>query len=505
MTINPLIPGSINALRDGSRFRESRLILNDLQRQMATGKLADTFGGLGSGRGLSLDVRAKLSAIAGFKTTIQNAETRLSFMNLSLQQLAKNASEAKADIPPVTNFALGADGRTSGQLVAEDRLKQSIDQLNAELNGRYLFSGRSSDVKPVVDYDLMMNGDGVRAGLKQMIVERKAADLGTDGMGRLTLGVAGTTVTLSDVAALPYGFDVGGASSNSANITATYNAGPPGVASFDVTAQPTDGQTVSVRLDLPDGTSETITLTARATPDPASTEDFFQIGASPAATAANLEAALRVSVERKAQTALSASSAQVAATDFFNGSTTNPPLRVPGPPFDTAVAAPAPGTATDTVIWYQGDDQAASARQTAPVRIDDTHSVGIGAQANEQGIRSVLTQFAVLAAETFSETSTTDRERFDELGSRVRSNLSTPPAAQGVEYIVVEFANASVAINAAKERQNAREAMLTTTLDGVENAQIEEVAARILAMQTRLEASYQVTSILSRLSLTNFL
>ena len=59
MTINPLIPGFQEARRNGDLFTQMRTSLNNLQRQMASGKRADTFGGLGFDRRVSLDFRAE--------------------------------------------------------------------------------------------------------------------------------------------------------------------------------------------------------------------------------------------------------------------------------------------------------------------------------------------------------------------------------------------------------------------------------------------------------------
>lgn len=505
MPINPFVPGSVASSITGSRFAAARQQLNELQRQMATGKIADSYGGLGLERRTSLSARAKLSTLEGFGNSIQDAQLRLRFMMQSLEGLARNVSQGKSDTPPMDNFQLGPDGRTNGQLVAEERLKQSIDQLNTEVNGRYLFSGRSSDVKPVENFDLIMNGDGARAGLRQLIAERTAADLGAAGLGRLTLGTAGSTVTLADTAGLPYGFKVGGGYGNGTNITSTYTAGAPASIAFNVATQPVDGEKLTVQLTLPDGSTETVELVARTTLIPGSTEDAFQIGASTAATAANLQATMNTAVSRTAQTALAAASAQVASNDFFDGSNSNPPLRVPGPPFNTAVAAPAPGTMANTVIWYMGDDTAASARATAPVRIDESQSVGIGSQANELGIRRALAQFAAVAAQTFSPADPNAKARYEEMGSRARANLANPAGGQSVQYIVIEFGNASATINNARERHTARQALLRDALGKVEDASIEQVAAAILSLQTRLQASYQTTSILSRLSLTNYL
>ncbi|MGI0490130.1 hypothetical protein ACN4EK_32600 [Pantanalinema rosaneae CENA516] len=57
----------------------------------------------------------------------------------------------------------------------------------------------------------------------------------------------------------------------------------------------------------------------------------------------------------------------------------------------------------------------------------------------------------------------------------------------------------------AVERHKASEAILRDQLGGIEEAPMEEVAAKLLALQNRLQASYQTTSLLARLSLVNYL
>jgi flagellin-like hook-associated protein FlgL len=83
-------------------------------------------------------------------------------------------------------------------------------------------------------------------------------------------------------------------------------------------------------------------------------------------------------------------------------------------------------------------------------------------------------------------------------------NLSDT-GVNAIKDINIEFGQASSAINSASERQSAQRNLLQEALADVEDANIEEVAASILALQTRLQATYQTTSIISQLSLTNFL
>jgi hypothetical protein len=60
-------------------------------------------------------------------------------------------------------------------------------------------------------------------------------------------------------------------------------------------------------------------------------------------------------------------------------------------------------------------------------------------------------------------------------------------------------------MDGAKERHRTASSLLQDTLDGVEQASTEETAATMLNLQTRLQASYQTTSMLSQLSLVNYL
>ena len=141
---------------------------------------------------------------------------------------------------------------------------------------------------------------------------------------------------------------------------------------------------MSFTFNLPDGTSETVQLTASsAVPTP---DGSFAIGATPAATAANLNAALTSSVGTLAKTSLVGASAIRATHDFFD----QPPQRVDvTPPATLATATAAVNrTAVDTVQWYTGDAGAGSARVTSTVRVDPSVTVSPW-YARERGRLSV--------------------------------------------------------------------------------------------------------------------
>jgi flagellin-like hook-associated protein FlgL len=62
-----------------------------------------------------------------------------------------------------------------------------------------------------------------------------------------------------------------------------------------------------------------------------------------------------------------------------------------------------------------------------------------------------------------------------------------------------------VTISAAKTRHQQQNAALSDYLQQIEGVSNEEVGAQILTLQTRLQASMQVTSMLYQTSLVNYM
>jgi flagellar hook-associated protein 3 FlgL len=74
-----------------------------------------------------------------------------------------------------------------------------------------------------------------------------------------------------------------------------------------------------------------------------------------------------------------------------------------------------------------------------------------------------------------------------------------------IEMIAVELGLAKATTGAVAERHTAHKAQLSNMLQDIEEAPTEVVAMEILALKTRLEASYQTTAMLGQLSLVNYL
>jgi flagellar hook-associated protein 3 FlgL len=480
-----------------------RAQFDDLQRQLSTGQKSADYAGLGLGRGVTVSLNAQLAAIGSYDDTISNVTTRISLMNTALGQMSDLSGTVKAAMTQAN--ATGGSGFSSiAQQTAQSSLGQLIGLLNSQAGGRYLFSGTATDQPAVDTLDHILNGNGAQAGLKQLIAERNQADLGADGVGRLVISQpTATSVSLAEDAASPFGFKLASVSSSLTGATVSGPSGSPAALSVDFSGgNPNDGDAITVRFNLPDGTTQTLTLTATNASPPGVNQ--FSIGATPAATAANLQSALNTSIGKLAATSLTAASAVAASNDFFDADSNNPPQRVAGPPFASATAMTA-GSAADTVIWYTGEAGSGSARDTATARIDPSMTVSYGARANEDGIRALVQNFATLAAVTVSPSDPNATDLNAALSQRLTANLNGSGGSQTIQDIQTALAGAQSTIAATQSRHQQAAAQLNDYLQQIEGVSNEEVGSEILALQTRMQASMQTTAILFQTSLVNYL
>ncbi|MGX7704875.1 hypothetical protein [Methylobacterium sp. Gmos1] len=604
MTIAPFAAGTAAADLNTQRLVAMKTTLGTLSNQIGSGRNAETYGGLGTGRTQSLSAHAQISALDGYIAASGTGATRVALASASVQQIATLGSAAWNSLVSART-GTGTTARSTLQQDAAGNLGGALDALNQGTGGQYILGGRVTDRPPVESAARILDGDPASGldGVRTVIAERQAADLGagTPKTGRLDLTGTGASVSLSESASpgvrTNFGFTIAKAvSSNPDGLAVAFQAGAPATAALSFASQPKDGDIVRVSVQNADGSQSFVDLTARAAGQggegtftigadaaasaqnltaalgartvtgvqsasppgasaalsggtPAATTvtvgsglqagdsvqitvglrdgtaktislkavadgsasaagtaaGTFAIGASPDDTAANLKAALATALDASAGTDLAASSAARAASDFFSGSS-SPGLS------PRRVATDAAGTATGyladpsgrTLIWYKGDDTSADPRQTATVPVSGDRSVAIGVQANESAFRGTLSGLAVLATTPFDETDT-DNSRFEAYSTRVQTLLKPADGQPSVEGIASELSLASAQIDTQTSQNKATKAVLQKTVDGVESVSTEEAASKLLTLQTQLQASYQATSMLSKLTLTSYL
>lgn len=472
-----------------------------LQVQLATGQKAQDLAGLGANRYVDLSIRNRLGKIEGYTNNIDMVSMRLGLMEQVVTQLDKLESETRGNMMRSVYGTSNINFGTAPSL-AGTRLADVLTLLNTDADGRYLFAGANADARPVEGMNAILEGSGGKAGFRQIAAERQAADVG-DGMGRLGSTTAGATVTLAEDGDHPFGFKLSTATaSNLASVTPTLTAGPPASAAIAFTAQPAAGDSVTLGLKLPDGSEATVRLTATTNDPPGAGE--FLIGADADATAANFETALDGALTKLAGTELVAASNFAAAENFFNGNG-EPILRVAGPGFATATSL-VNADPTTTVSWYKGSSNA-DPRGSVSSRIDEASVVRYGAQANESGMVSLVRTLAVQAIQTFPTGDATATGRYDAIATRSNDMLSESRNSEpgSIEMVTVELGMARATSARIAEGHKSYKAQLDNMLSDIETVSKEDVAMEILALQTRLQASYQATSMIAQLSLVNYL
>ncbi|MDP2778994.1 hypothetical protein [Devosia sp.] len=358
----------------------------DLQMQLGTGMKTSTLAGMGRDLPLSLSVRSRLGKIEGFAANIATVDLRLSFLDKTMTRLQKIESEGRN---ATVQGQYGTNNINMATLpsLSKARLDEIVTLLNSDVAGRYLFGGTNTDSAPVPDTNVLLDGQGGKAGFKTVLNERKAADAGLDGQGRLgsTLLVGDpaipgpateSVVTLTEDGVHPFGFKLSNISTTASATALSYTTpvvtNPPTAKSLSVTFEPDpaeqiqSGQTVTLGFTLPDGSETQITLRATTAAESNGGVDEFIIGADSGETAANFQAALNAKLVAVGETELAGASNFAAAENFFNGAG-EPVLRVDGDPATATALRVADHT--DTVMWYQGQSPAVAAEGLGRMQI----------------------------------------------------------------------------------------------------------------------------------------
>ena len=329
-------------------------------------------------------------------------------------------------------------------------------------------------------------------------------------LGRLTAGTVAApndnTVRLEEqTPPTIFGYKLASASTTSSKINVSAVAGNPANMSVEFMGNPRAGESVTINLKMPDGTSKPIVLEA-VSRQPVNGQ--FVIGADAKETAANFEAALKLKLDQTSKTDLTAASAYAAADDFFTTDGVARRIDLSGGDPATATVFANAGT-RETVKWYTGEvsNTGDNPRRSATAQVDDSTKVGYGVRANETGLREMVKTLAAMASQEYDINDVTSKPRFSAMVERQMASTSsaTATAKGSIEQIGLELGVVRATVGGAKERNTAASGQLATLLSDVETVGMEETAMQLLALKTRLEASYQATSSVAQLSLVNYL
>ncbi len=488
--------------------------LTEKTTQLATGKVGTTYGDIGDRRLLDIQLTQRVSMIETYEQTITVANLHLQTATMSLERLEDIRQDAKSALD-TNDFIIQDDGQTQTQSRAELLLNETLNILNTEIAGYYVFGGTDAVNDPVTAIDTILDGADGLSGLRDYMSEFAAANLGSSNTGRMTTSALTTnfagpiptdsTFTIAEDGAHDFGFDISAVTSTLSNVAVTgpLAADPD---SFDVqfTGQPTLGETISVELTLPPDHTESITIefTASVTDEE---EGTFAIGADLEETAQNLRDALAAEIEKQAQTTLRAVSDQWASDEFFGTYNGEEPQRVDGPPYDTATALIAGGSTT--VEWYTGRNTSTTDPRTDKnAVIDNNLTVNYGVRANEDPLKELVQSLAAFVAADFSGNTQTDKEYYNALSADLRTMLQPPGVGQsGIVDIATDIAITQRTVSLTEDRHVQMKNSYEGTIADIEGIDKDRVAAEILTLQNNIEVSYRASSIIFNLKLSDYL
>lgn len=180
----------------------SKQRLNTLTAQVASGHVADSYGGLGAAAQTALDLQPQIARLGTLQTNIDAATGRMGVTQTAMTRLASIASQFYAQTDTLSG--LGAGNVDSVAAAARAALREIAGLLDSKDGTVYVFGGTNSATAPVPNPDAILS-----SGFATQV---SAAVVG--------LSVNGAAATAASTLAT--------ASSDAAGTTPF--AGPPGVA-----------------------------------------------------------------------------------------------------------------------------------------------------------------------------------------------------------------------------------------------------------------------------------
>lgn len=181
----------------GSVLSQAGLVrdkLDVLTRQASTGRVADSYGGLGAGAATSLSLRPAITRIAAWQANIGAVQGRMDVAQASLEQIGAIASEFRARTADLNG--LSATMVDSVAAAAREALRSVAGLLNARHGDQYVFAGQDSANPPVPDAESILSS-GFFTGIS-------AAVAGLGGGAAAVIAATMATATSNDPAVSPF-------------------------------------------------------------------------------------------------------------------------------------------------------------------------------------------------------------------------------------------------------------------------------------------------------------
>ena len=185
------VGGSLGvAIADSATIRAQ---LNTLTTQAGSGRVSDSFAGLGSGAATSLALAPAIASNTAQQSAIDTATGRMSIAQTALTQISAIASTFYASTDTLNG--LNSSNVTSVAANARAALSQVASLLDTTDGGVYVFAGQDSANPPVPDPDALANSGFATAiaGAVSGLASNGAAATATATLAIAVSNAAGTS------------------------------------------------------------------------------------------------------------------------------------------------------------------------------------------------------------------------------------------------------------------------------------------------------------------------
>ncbi len=139
--------GLLSTLAQDSAAIQSQLSV--ATQQAATGKVSNTYAGLGAAARVSLDLRPQIAHQTTWSANIDAVSARLSVTQSALTAINQVAADFYAKMPSLNGLMAGAGAAVAAQ--ARTALEQVAGLLNSKVGDTYVFAGQDTANPPVPD------------------------------------------------------------------------------------------------------------------------------------------------------------------------------------------------------------------------------------------------------------------------------------------------------------------------------------------------------------------
>jgi flagellar hook-associated protein 3 FlgL len=406
-----------------------------------------------------MNFESAITSRQSYLSTITNVQTRLTSYDSSMTDIESMAGQANSLAS--ANNAYNSSTASNILQQAQDYLKQLTDDLNQQVNGRYIYAGTRYNTQPVTDLTTL-TGDPTATTTTQPALPSYDADYNS-----------ATSFTINSGKTPSGDFTIGDTTIDWSNLEGTSATSP-----------------VSVVIN---GTTQTIAVSGLTTGSAPSdyannlTQTLNAIAASTNADAAGVPSTFTASASGGAVTMDFGGAAPVSVTPEAGGTLGD--ITWSG------------GSSPDGTI-AQTPNSSSSAYTLDSALIDTSYNVTYGVSSNDPSFQKLVNGLrymvsAVNAGQSGdTATYTTDMQQASTLLS---DGLS------GVQTLHAQVANNQNILTKETTNQNTDITNLQNQLSNIQQVNLTQVGTEINLLTTQLQASYSATASLQKLSLVTYL